>query len=126
MTLAKTRDAPPCHTRTVPERSAQNSRPSGANARAVAKLAGIVPLGVGSFDGAAHASAVGDGVPVTGCAVGVVRGVALAVGRGLVDPQAAASTARPARGARRRIPLDRSADSDARLSGGIGGGDDVE
>src|SRR5580704_2778124 len=108
LTLAKILDAPFCQTRTVPERSAQKSLPSGANARAVAKLAGMVPLGAGSFDRATHAFGVGEGVAVTttpSVGVGVASGVTLGEGRGVVDPQAEASTATPASASRRRIPV---------------------
>ena len=80
LTRAKTRDTPFCHTRTVPERSAQNSLPSGAKARAVAKLAAMVPLGAGSFEGAAHA--LGVGVLVGEFAVGVAVTTAVALGLG--------------------------------------------
>ena len=119
--FANTRDVPFCHTRTVPERSAQNSLPSGAKASAVAKLAGMVPPGSGSLDGATHGLAVGDGVALT-CAVGVACDVTLGVDRG-VEPQAAASTTRPASAARRRIPMERSADREARLLVSLAGGD---
>ncbi|HLW18569.1 MAG TPA: hypothetical protein VKV69_14530 [Actinomycetota bacterium] len=44
-TVANVCADPFCHTRTVPDRSVQNRRPSGANASAVAKLALIVPCG---------------------------------------------------------------------------------
>src|SRR5260370_5329698 len=50
---ANTRLAPPCHTRTVPERSAKNSRPSGAKASAVGKLAAMVWAG-GSWGATRH------------------------------------------------------------------------
>jgi hypothetical protein len=115
LTRAKTLDAPFCQILTVPERSAQNSLPSGANARAVANLAPMVPLGAGSFEGATQGFVVGAGVPVTTPSVGVTSGVTLGDGRGVVDPQAAASTATPASASRRRIPIGRSADSGARL-----------
>src|SRR5205807_4312362 len=44
-TVANVRADPFCQTRTVPDRSVQKRRPSGANASAVAKLALIVPCG---------------------------------------------------------------------------------
>ena len=123
-TLAKTLDAPFCQTLTVPERSTQKSLPSGANDKAVAKLPAMVPCGAGSLDGATHASAVAEGVTVGGNNVGVATGVTLADGRG-VDPQAAASTATPAIASRRRILVDRSADSGARLLVGHDDGAEV-
>lgn len=125
LTLAKTLDAPFCQTRTVPERSAQNSLPSGANARAVAKLAGMEPLGAGSPDCATQALAVGDGVPVTNATVGVATGVGVAVDF-VGDPQAATSRARPAAAAIRRRPGDRSADRELRLLVMVRRCDDVE
>jgi hypothetical protein len=116
LTLAKTRDAPLCHTRTVPERSAQNSLPSGANARAVAKLAAMVPLGAGSFDGVVHALGIGVLGGAVGVGVGVTTAVALRVAVGLgVDPHPAMTIVAPASAAHRRTPIDRSADSGSGL-----------
>jgi hypothetical protein len=85
-TLANTLLAPCCQTRTVPERSVQNSRPSGAKASDVAKFAAMVPLGAGSPGEATQALAVGVGVAATGAEVD--RCVALEVGA-VVEPQAA-------------------------------------
>lgn len=53
LTVAKRRAVPPCQTRTVPPRSAQNSRPSGAKASAVAKAALSVADG-GDWPATAH------------------------------------------------------------------------
>ena len=76
MTEANALAAPFWNTRTVPPRSAKNSRPSGAKARAVAKSAAIVPEG-GDCAGSAH----GDAVVVVALRV-VVVGAAVVVGAG--------------------------------------------
>jgi hypothetical protein len=66
-TVANVRAPPSCHALTVPDRSVQKSRPSGAKARAVAKLAAIFPLGGVCPWTAQDSVLVGDGL---GLAVG--------------------------------------------------------
>src|SRR5215469_11280222 len=72
-TVANVWAAPSCQTLIVPDRSAQKSRPSGAKARAVAKLAAIAWLGgrcPWTAQGPLLACALGEGVERT---VGVER-----------------------------------------------------
>ena len=90
-TVAKVRGAPSCQTRTVPARSVQKSRPSGANASAVANEA-AKPAAGGDWPVTAHGSAA---VVAATVAVAVDDGVAAvglgARGAGGGDPQAATS-----------------------------------
>ena len=84
-TVAKVRVAPSWNTRTAPERSAKNSRPSGAKASAVAKVAGMLRVG-GACRATEHASAalvvvVGAG----GAVVTVVEGATVLEGATVVD-----------------------------------------
>src|SRR5262249_2893218 len=95
LTVAKVLAAPSCQTLTVPERSAQKSRPSGAKARAVALSAAIVPLGgdwgpteQGPVPGAGGGGAAGGGPGAGGGGGG---------GGGAADPEPAAADAAAAR-----------------------------
>src|SRR5688572_5686124 len=70
-TLANSLTAPSWKTRTAPDRSAKNSRPSGAKARAVALLAVRVPVG-GACGRMAQGSATGTAVVAVAAVVAVV------------------------------------------------------
>src|ERR1019366_10179046 len=90
-TVAKVRGAPSCQTRTVPARSVQKSRPSGAKASAVANEA-AKPAAGGDCPVTAHGSAVGVAATVAageGVAVAAVGAGGRAAGGG--GPQAATS-----------------------------------
>ncbi|HEY8202288.1 MAG TPA: hypothetical protein VII47_13165, partial [Actinomycetota bacterium] len=87
--MAKTRAEPSCHTRIVPERSAQNSRLSGATASAVGKVAamdaggaGWGPTVQGLAGGGAAAGALGEAARAgDGLGAGLV-GLTAALGEG--------------------------------------------
>jgi zinc/manganese transport system substrate-binding protein/manganese/iron transport system substrate-binding protein len=84
-TVANVETAPSWNTRTRPPRSAKKSRPSGAKARAVAKVAAMAPVG-GDCDPTAHGP-VGGGAAV-GAVVAGARVVAGAGGAVVVDAAA--------------------------------------
>jgi hypothetical protein len=79
-TVAKTLAPPPCHTLTVPERSAQKRRPPGAKARATGKLAAIFPPG--SAPPTPHGTGGGGGGGGGGNAAGLGGGGGGGVGDG--------------------------------------------